>query len=158
MNGKTLVYSWILTSAFVLPSFLMAETTEVVLSNSMKCTKEELMRFFPEQIVESILVQGNVAKEKAEIIAQILAKKDIEIAKLAEQKPAKMDPNFLQDANKRQAAIQTYKEVVYQVFSQVLKENGVTDEGQIQQFLEKLQEARRNLFLECVRKQPKREK
>lgn len=129
-------------------------TTEVMLSNSMKCTKEELMRFFPEQVVESILIKGNISKDKSVAIAKELADKDQELAKIVEEKTAKLDPNPYKNLNQREAAIKVYRETLYEVFSKVLKSHGVTNEDQILSILDELQEARSKLFIECIRKQP----
>lgn len=135
-------------------AILIAETTEVVLSNSMKCTKEELMRFFPEQVVHSILIKAQLPKEKADAIAQELSQKDKELAKIVEEKSAKIDPNPFKELSQRELAIKIYRETLYEVFAKVLKANGVTDEDQIQTLLDELQDARSKLFIECIRKQP----
>ena len=132
---------------------LQAETTEVVLSNSMKCTKEELMRFFPEQLVQSILSKAHLPKEQAEAIAQDLSKKDQELAKLVEEKSSQIEPNPFKNLSQRDLAIKIYRETLYEVFAKVLKSHGVTNEDQIQTLLDELQEARSKLFIECIRHQ-----
>ncbi|MFI0435193.1 MAG: hypothetical protein ACH350_05635 [Parachlamydiaceae bacterium] len=134
---------------------LQAETTEVTLSNSMKCTKEELMRFFPEQVVHSVLVKAKLPKEQADAIAQDLSQKDQELAKLVEDKSAKVSPNPFKNLSQRDLAIKIYRETLYEVFAKVLKAHGVKNEDQIQTLLDDLQEARSKLFIECIRKQPK---
>lgn len=132
---------------------LQAETTEVVLSNSMKCTKEELMRFFPEQVVQSILIKANLPKEQSDAIAQELSQKDRELAKIVEEKSAQIEPNPFKNLSQRDLAIKIYRETLYEVFAKVLKSHGVTNEDQIQSLLDDLQEARSKLFIECIRKQ-----
>ena len=132
---------------------LPGETTEVVLSNSMKCTKEELMRFFPEQVVQSILTKANLSKEQADVIAKELSQKDKELAKLVEEKSAKIDPNPFKDLSQRELAIKIYRETLYEVFAKVLKAHGITNQDQIQNLLDELQDARSKLFIECIRKQ-----
>lgn len=134
-------------------STLQGETTEVILSNSMKCTKEELMRFFPEQIVESILTKANLPKEKVEAIVQELSQKDHELAKIVEEKSAKVEDESTDALSQRDLAIKVYRETLYQVFAGVLEAHGVTDRDQIQTLLDELQEARSKLFMECIRKQ-----
>lgn len=133
---------------------LQAETTEVVLSNAMKCTKEELMTFFPKQIVQSILLQGHLPKDKAEIIAEELSQKDKEFARVVEEKAAKLQPNPFQDLSQRDLAIRIYRETLYEVFAKVLKAHGVTNEDQIQTLLDAMQEEKSKRFIECIRKQP----
>jgi len=134
-------------------SDLYAVTTEVVLSNSMKCTKEELMTFFPQQVVESVLLKAHLSKEQAEAISKELAQKDRELAKLVEEKAAKVDPNPFKDLSQRDLAIRIYRETLYEVFAKVLKSHGVTNEDQIQTLLDEMQAAKSELFIECIRKQ-----
>lgn len=134
---------------------LEAETTEVVLSNSMKCTKEELMRFFPEQVVRPILIQAKIPEKEADAIAQALAQKDVELAKIVEEKSSKIDPNPFKNLSQRDLAIKIYRETLYEVFAKVLKEHGISDADQVQSLLDKLQEARSKLFIECIAKQTK---
>jgi hypothetical protein len=132
---------------------LKAETTETLLSNSMKCTKEELMIFFPQQIVESILVKAKFPKEQALSIAEELSHKDQELAKIVEDKAAKLNPNPFKDLSQRDLAIKIYRETLYEVFAKVLKAHGVTNEDQIQTLLDEMQSAKSKLFIECIRKQ-----
>lgn len=132
---------------------LQGETTEAVLSNSMKCTKEELMAFFPQQIVESILIKAKIPKEEASKMALELSQKDRELAKLVENKAAKMEPNPFKDLNQRDLAIKIYRETLYEVFAKVLKSHGMTNEDQIQSLLDEMQAAKSKLFIECIRKQ-----
>lgn len=139
--------------ALLASSLLFADTTEVVLSGSMKCTKEELMRFFPEQVVQSILVKRGVPKEKADLIAKELSAKDLELSKLVEEKSEKLEPNPFKNISQREAAAKVYRETLYEVFSKALKPYGITDKDQIQAMLDDLQEARSKLFIECIRKQ-----
>lgn len=145
--------SWTAIS-MVCCTIMHAETTEVVLSNSMKCTKEELMRFFPEQLVSSVLIKAKLPKEQADTIAKELSEKDRELAKLVEEKSAQVDPNPFKNLSHRDLAIKIYRETLYEVFAKVLKANGITSEDQIQTLLDELQEARSKLFIECIRKQP----
>lgn len=135
---------------------LSGETTEVVLSNAMKCTKEELMRSFPEQLVFSILDNAKITKEQATEIAKELSKKDKELARLIEEKTEKLGANKIQNLSQRDQAIRIYRETLYEVFAKVLKAHGITDDDQIQNLLEELGEARSKLFIECIRKQPVR--
>lgn len=132
---------------------LHAETTEAVLSNSMKCTKEELMTFFPQQIVQSILIKAKLPKEQASVIAEELSHKDRELAKIVEDKAEKLEPNPFKDLSQRDLAIKIYRETLYEVFAQVLKSHGITNKDQIQALLDEMQAAKSKLFIECVRKQ-----
>ena len=132
---------------------LQAENVSTTLPNSVHCTKEELMRFFPEQIVESILIKGEIPSDQAKKIAYELSRKDQELAKLVETRSAKLDTHSLKTATQRDVAIKIYRETLFEVFAKVLKENGITDDDRIQALLDDLQEERSKLFIECIRKQ-----
>ena len=132
---------------------IRAETTEVVLSNSMKCTKEELMAFFPQQVVQSVLLKANLPKEEAEAIAVELANKDRELTKIVEEKAANVNPNPFKDLSQRDSAMRIYRETLYEVFSNALKAHGITNRDQIQTLLDEMQAAKSKLFIECIRKQ-----
>ena len=134
---------------------LYAETTEVVLSNSMKCTKEELMAFFPQQVVQSVLIKAKLPKEQADAIALELSQRDRELTKLVEEKAAKLDPNPFKDLSHRDLAIKMYRETLYEVFENVLSAHGITNRDQVQTLLDEMQAAKSKLFIECIRKQTK---
>jgi hypothetical protein len=146
------LYCTTLMSIFYLP-ILQGETTEVVLSNAMKCTKEELMTFFPQQVVQSVLTHSNMTKEQATDIAQELSQKDKELAKIVEEKADKLEPNPFKDLSQRDLAIRIYRETLYEIFAKVLKSHGITNEDQIQTLLDEIQMAKSKLFIECIRKQ-----
>lgn len=153
---KNMLYCLCCATAFSTVYFSngYAETTEVVLSNSMKCTKEELMTFFPQQVVQSVLTQAHLPKDQVDAIAKELTQKDRELAKLVEEKAAKVEPNPFKDLSQRDLAIRIYRETLYEVFAKVLKAHGVTNEDQIQTLLDEMQTAKSKLFIECIRKQP----
>lgn len=132
---------------------LQAETTEAILSNAMKCTKEELMTFFPQQIVQSTLIQAKLTQEQASEISQELAQKDRELAKIVEEKAAKLESNPFKDLSQRDLAVKIYRETLYEIFAKVLKSHGISDDDQIQTLLDEIQVAKSKLFIECIRKQ-----
>lgn len=146
-----LCYTIVISMSFL--TTLKAETTEAVLSNSMKCTKEELMTFFPQQVVESILIKAKLSPAQAASIAAELSQKDQKLTKIVEDKAAKLDPNPFKDLSQRDLAIKIYRETLYEVFAKVLKAHGVTNEDQIQALLDEMQAAKSKLFIECIRNQ-----
>lgn len=150
------IFSWLCCTTIISTLYMgsvQAETTEVLLSNTMKCTKEELMTFFPQQIVQSVLLKANVSKEQASEIAQELSHKDRELAKVVEEKAAKLEPNPFKDLSQRDLAVRIYRETLYEIFAKVLKAHGVSDEDQIQVLLDAVQVEKSKLFIECIRKQ-----
>ena len=140
------------TTLFSVISFtdLQAQPSEEVVN---KCTKEELMTFFPQQVVESVLLKAKVPHEKAVVIAKELSQKDREFTKIVENKASKMDQDPFKDLSQRDLAIKIYRETLYEVFAKVLKANGVTNDDQIQSLLEEMSAAKSKLFIDCIRKQ-----
>ena len=134
---------------------LCAETTEVMLSNSMKCTKEELMRFFPHQIVHALLIKANIPEDKADAIAKELSDRNKDFARILEEKSEKITPNPFKNLSQRDLANQIYQQTLYEVFANTLRTHGITDEEKIQSLLSQLKEDRTKLFMECIRKQNK---
>lgn len=118
-----------------------------------KCTKEQLMTFFPQQVVESVLVRANLSKDQAASIARELSQKDRELGKLVEDKAAKLESNPFKDLSQRDLAIKIYRETLYEVFAKVLKAHGVKSDDQIQSLLDEVQSAKSKLFIDCIRKQ-----
>lgn len=118
-----------------------------------KCSKEELMTFFPQEVVKSVLLKEQVSADQANEIAKELSQKDRELTKLIEEKAAKLDPNPFKDLSQRDTAIKIYRETLYEVFAKVLKANGIKNEDKIQSLLEEMQAAKSKLFIECIRKQ-----
>ncbi len=131
---------------------LCAET-ETVPSSAVKCTKEELMTFFPKPVVKEVLTKAHLSQDQVNEIAQELSYKDSELVKLVEEKAAKIEPNPFKDLSQRDLAIKIYRETLYEVFAKVLKAHGVTNEDQIQTLLDDMQESKSKLFIDCIRKE-----
>lgn len=141
---------WSTMLSMVCMTSLQAQGGDDALS---KCTKEELMTFFPQQVVESVLTKAKIPSDQASAIAKELSQKDRELAKIVEDKAAKLEPNPFKDLSQRDLAIKIYRETLYEVFAKVLKAHGVKNEDQIQTLLEEMQSAKSKLFIDCIRKQ-----
>lgn len=118
-----------------------------------ECSKELLLAYFPEPFVKETLKKHNVPQDQWDAIQKELSSKDKDVIKTVEQKAAKMDPNPLKDPQARQAAIKLFRETLYQVFADVLKAHGVTDEKQIQAMLDDVQQQKAQRFAKCMQKQ-----
>lgn len=120
---------------------------------NFSCSKEELKTFFPEPVVRSVLIKANVPEEDANSIATELSKKNSQWGKIIREKAAKLTPNPLDDLSQRDIGLKIYRETLYEVFSQMLKAHGISDEDKIQNMLDEIRETKSRLFLECVRGQ-----
>jgi hypothetical protein len=117
-----------------------------------ECSKELLLAYFPESFVNETLKKFNVPQDKWASITKELNEKDKEVVKIVEDKAAKMDPNPLRDPQHRQDAVKIFRETLFEVFSSVLKKNGVEDDKQIQSMLDDIQQQKARRFAQCMEK------
>lgn len=121
--------------------------------SALECSKEQLMSFFPQPIVQSVLADTDLTQDQIATIARDLSQKDQELSKRVEQKASKLNPNPFNDLSQRDLAIKIYNETLYEVFAEALKTHGITQDDQIQILLNKMREMKSKLFIECIRKQ-----
>lgn len=121
--------------------------------SALECSKEQLMSFFPQPIVQAVLADTDLTQEQIVSIARDLSQKDQELTKRVEQKASKLNPNPFNDLSQRDLAIKIYNETLYEVFAEALKAHGITKDDQIQTLLNKMREMKSKLFIECIRKQ-----
>jgi hypothetical protein len=118
-----------------------------------ECAKELLLSYFPEPIVVETLKRFSIPQDKVAGITESLSKKDKEIVKLVEEKASAMNPNPLKDPQQRQAAVKLFRETLLQVFTDALKENGITDTSKFQAMLDDIQQQKAKKFAMCMEKQ-----
>ncbi len=154
MNKKILNrYIAILTlgiTSLIAPSTNL--TADEVATTTDECTKDFLLSYFPEPVVIETLKKFNIPEEKQKNIASALTKKDKEITKLVEKKAETMTPNPLKDPQQRQFAVKLFRDTLFEVFSDVLAENGITDKTKIQPMLDDIQQQKAKKFAMCMEK------
>lgn len=114
--------------------------------------KEILMSYFPKTIVTEVLTQNNVPKDKVAVIADALAKKSSDVLKIVQDKASKMNPNPLKDPNMHEQTGKLIRDTVLEIFGSVMKDNGVTDNKQIQSMADAIQQKKADLFKQCMDK------
>lgn len=117
-----------------------------------ECSKELLIAYFPEVFVKETLKKFNVPQSSWAPITQELHGKEADIIKMVEEKAEKMKENPLKDPKQRQEAVKIFRETLLQVFSGVMKKNGVTDDKQIQSMLDDIQQQKAKRFAQCMEK------
>lgn len=122
-------------------------------SAAEECSRELLLSYFPEAFVNDTLKRFNIPEDKWAAINKSLSNKDKEVVKLVEEKASAMTPNPLKDPQQRQAAVKLFRETLLQVFSEALKENGLTDTNQYQAMLDDIQQQKAKKFAECMEKE-----
>lgn len=116
-----------------------------------ECTKELLLSYFPQNFVKETLKKFNVPQDKWDSIAQALADRNKDVVKLVEDKAAQQNPNPLKDPALHQQAVAIFRDTLLQVFSDVAKANGVTDDEQIKKMFVDIQQQKAKRFVECRR-------
>lgn len=132
------------------PALVVAQSAPVD-----ECSKELLLAYFPEPFVTPTLKKFNVPQDKWAAINSGLAAKDKDVLKMVEDKASKLNPNPFKDRDpaQRQVAVKIFRETLTQVFSEVLKANGVTDDKQLTAMLDDIQQQKAKNFAQCMEKQ-----
>ncbi len=142
--------SWVVLWVVCLVSWNRVEGVE---TGEIRCSKEELLSFFPKQIVEQVLLQFHIPAVKASEVAEELAAKNHELIQMVEQRAATLDPNPFKDPTQREKAIQIYQEVLYEVLAQALKSHEIVGEAQVDLYLQEIRKLKSRLFVQCIRSQ-----
>ncbi|KAF3361642.1 Uncharacterized protein PHSC3_001765 [Chlamydiales bacterium STE3] len=148
---KLTVLNCLAVGVFCLGVFGIAELPAVA-SPIEECSKELLLAYFPETFVSETLKKFNVPSEKWDDITKGLSEKDKEVIKVVEEKATQMSPNPLKDPQQRQAAVKLFRETLLQIFGDVMRANGISDDKQIQSMLDDIQQQKAKRFSECMEK------
>ena len=116
------------------------------------CSHELLISYFPKVFVQETLKKFNVPQDKWDAIINELGEKDKLVIKTVEEKAASLDPNPLKDPKLRQDAVKLFRETLTNIFSSTLKAQGITDEKQIQDMLDDIQQQKAKRFASCMSK------
>lgn len=117
-----------------------------------ECSKELLLAYFPEIFVRETFTKFNVPKDKWDSIVKGLNDKDKDVIRVVEDRASKMTPNPLKDPEQRQAAVKLFRETLLEIFSGVLKDNGISDDAQISAMLDDIQQQKAKRFALCIKK------
>lgn len=119
---------------------------------SDECSRELLISYFPKVFVAETLKKYNIPQDKWDAITNDLAQKDKEVIKTVEERASKVNPNPLKDPQQRQAAVKLFRETLTDLFSSTLKANGITDDKQIADMLNDIQQQKAKRFAMCMQK------
>lgn len=117
-----------------------------------ECSKELLLAYFPEIFVRETFTKFNVPKDKWDAIVKGLNDKDKDVIRVVEDRASMMTPNPLKDPEQRQAAVKLFRETLLEIFSGVLKSNGISDDSQISAMLDDIQQQKAKRFALCIKK------
>lgn len=118
-----------------------------------ECAREILLSYFPAPMVNETLKKFDVPQDKWSGITSSLSSKDKDVVKIVEQRASAMNPNPLKDPQQRQAAVKLFKETLLEVFTDAMKQNGLTDTSKFQAMLDDIQQQKAKKFAMCLEKQ-----
>lgn len=135
-----------IAGVFALPGTISADAV----AETDECAQEILLSYFPAVFVKESLAKFKVPEDKWDGILKELAIRDKEILKKVEVKAASMSSNPLKDPQQRQAAVKIFRDTLFENFATVMKANGVTDEKQIQEMLDDINQLKAKRFARCM--------
>ena len=138
----------VMIKAFICMVTIMAPVASYADATADEC-RELLLAYFPEPFVRETLKKFNVPEDKWDAIQKQLADKDKEVIKTVEKRAAQLDTNPLED---RQTAVKLFKETLLQVFTDVMKDNGITDNAKIEMMLKDMNQQKAQRFAKCMQK------
>lgn len=115
-----------------------------------ECSKELLLAYFPEPFLVQVLKDNDVPESEWAAINQALMSKDRQVVSMVEEKAAAMDPNPLTDAKYRPQAVQLFRETLFEIFAEVMRNHGVTEDAEIQSMLDQIQYLKAERFPKCM--------
>lgn len=151
MRNSLIIASLFIGTSFVSPAHALDK--EPANPAIDECSRELIMAYFPEQFVKETLKKFNVPEDQWGAIVTELNAKDKDVISIVEEKASKIDPNPLKDPSQRLQAVKIFRDTLFEIFSGVLKQHGVTDEAQIQQMLTDVNKQKTARFTQCVERQ-----
>lgn len=120
-----------------------------------ECSIELLRSFFPEKFVSATLEKFNVPEDKRAAIIKELSTRDRQVLKIVEEKASKLTPNPFKDRDprQRQVGVKLFRDTLLQIMTEVFNENGITDQKQIQDMLDNINQEKAKNFRDCIEKQ-----
>ncbi len=154
VNFKKKAMCFATISLLTFANSVMAQETKATIQPLDDCAKELILSYFPENFVQNTLKKFKVPEDKWDAIKAGLAAKDRDILKIIEEKASKLANNPFKDRDpaQRQAAVKLFRETLFQSFEDVLKENGITDEKQIQDMLDDIRQQKIAGYKQCIEK------
>lgn len=124
--------------------------SEATNTSALECSKELLLSYFPQPFVRETLKKNQIPEDKWDAIVQELSEKDKTVIAKVEARAGEMNPNPLKSPEYREQAITIFKETLLEIFTQVMNNNGITDNEQIHTMLDEVQHLKAKRFAKCL--------
>lgn len=143
MSKTTIIMTCALSLIAPLPSQAAEPSCEA------PCPMELFVAFFPPPFVRTTLAKFGVPQGKRLDIQQQLTHHELDINSIVEAKAAKMNPNPLNQPDQQEIVVKLFDDAVLQVFTQVMNDNGITDDNQIAEMLADIHRQKAERFKQC---------
>jgi len=132
-------------------AFILVLLTAIpgLVSAATDCSEDVLFKFFPRKFVMEVLDEHNVPQEKANNIADALYEADQIVVQVIGSKANAMESNPLEDPQAEKERAKLFNESLSEVFTDILEENGVTDQAEVKEMLDEIQQMRNQRFNQC---------
>jgi hypothetical protein len=115
------------------------------------CSEEMLISHFPPTIVKNTLKKFEIPEKNWDAIVQKLQEQNQKVYSSVEAIAEKAPKNPLKDPKLRKEAVQIFQTVLKQVFSEVMTQNGVTDQNKIDAMLQDILKQKQEQFTHCLK-------
>lgn len=122
-----------------LPAVEAEENSPSLAVNDESCSQANLLSHFPSIFVGQTLQAFAIPESKREAILAELKSKEGEVIRRVEEKALQSKSNPLKDPEQRPQALQLFRQSLMEVFTEVLKSNGVSDDKTIEKMMQDLQ-------------------
>jgi len=126
------------------------------LEQDENCSKDLILSYFPENIVNTVLMSYRVPQNSWASINEELHDQDEMILSKVEAKTSQMNPNPLNDPALKAVAVNIFRETLYETFGDVMNKYGIDDEDQIQAMMDEIQYKKAEHFKKCIDKRKAR--
>lgn len=117
------------------------------------CNRDLFTAFYPAPLVAKTLERFDVPSEIHDAIIDGLNVHEVDVVLRVEQNAEKMNPNPLQEGN-QQEIIGLFDRTVFEIFTYVLNNHGITNEQKISQMMSDILQQKADRFRECMESMP----
>ena len=133
----------------LLPIFFCNQLVEAF-NDEPNCYKELKTTFFQRRLLEQALSMYDVNQSQWPLIAQMLVDRSLMVPNIIKQRAQRMMPDPLEYPFNSSEAVKLLKQVLLEVFAQVMRESGIFNENVVRgmfEYVYKKQDAR---FEACI--------
>lgn len=145
-----LMYWFLMSSMIFIPStFLISQVNSQ--ENELRCSREEVFKFFPTDIVQKVLTENHIPNQKWAAIFLDLQGHDNDIVRDLENRASKMFVNPLTTKGREREAAKLLHSVLFDYFNMVMKSHGIVNEQINKQMMDSIIIRKSELLEACTK-------